>query len=53
MSNPNAHHHKHRRPEPHHTTGGGKPKPRVHPALWYGIGVALTAAVIVVWVLFN
>ena len=51
MSNPDAHHHKHRRPKPHHTTGG-KPKPRVHPALWYGIGVVLTIAAVLAWTLF-
>jgi hypothetical protein len=53
MAHADPHHHKHRRDEPHHTTGGGRPKPRVHPSLWYGIGVVLMIAVIVVWVLFN
>ena len=52
MAHDGPHHHKHRRDEPHHTTGG-KPTPRVHPALWYGIGAVLTIGVILVWVLFN
>jgi hypothetical protein len=53
MPHADPHHHGHRRDEPHHTTGGGKPARHVHPALWYVIGVVLTTAVVVVWILFN